>query len=244
MDGKPLQPPVPNSASQSRQITSAEEAGFSQLIRWTPCPFARHAKWDEIPFPSDQVDNRSAAVLLATISKAGADGADMVAIQLTEITERSNVSDLAVACLAALQLLGFEAPRNGSPLREDWSLHIAGRQIFALAFAPFYPTSHPRHTPTTSSYLVLQFEESFSRHGIRTCDTRGKLSEFVERHFTQKGVAYFEAITRSSPKALRLVKPTRPNDQPVVWWSAAQAQPLKTGDVGESCPTPPPKRRM
>lgn len=108
----------------------------------------------------------------------------------------------------------------------DWELRLFGREFFALLLSGGYPSGHPRHLTWRQPVILLQPEDSFTRHRISSATVeRSHLSIRTERAFRNRGKNYLPLITRVMPKSYRLIKPLDERSAPVTWWTASPLVP-------------------
>lgn len=204
--------------------------GFDEIAATTLCPYAPMATWREwrLDLPDDTGDAASALgdhgrALRAQIPDLDRAEIDMVALELTHPAFIGDLDSFTDAVRAFIAGLHAEASYDGGDLgttEEDWLLVVDGVRLFALAFAPFYGPNHPRHSPTGSAWIVIQFLFSFRRIGLgrMTLAAKRRVSDRVRSTFEEAGMPYFAAITQDSPEVLKLIKPLHDGDPPARWW--------------------------
>lgn len=201
---------------------------FSCVARETLCPYSHGARWLELPrqLPAEDWPDYAGRVARWLRSEPLEQLAETLDMLVIAVTCQEDLQGL-VPFARAVRVLVLSACDDGPELDQHrlldrgWRLTAGGEAFFGITFAPFYPRNHPRYSPNGEGYVVLQFEKSFTRHGIDSSKAgRRRISERVRHRFEQHGQPYFEHLTTQAPKSLRLVKPLQPGDPPVEWWNA------------------------
>jgi hypothetical protein len=206
---------------------------FEDVIARTQCPFADLAVWrarrlDVPPFDEEALTKlrEYGSAFRQEVSVLGDQELDMVALEIDQPSIVSSLGPFTVAVRAFIGGLHAEGCYENGELgseENDWHIVVDGVRLFAFTFAPFYETWHPRHSPTRSGYIVVQFINSFRKIGMHrmTLAAKRRLSDRVRASFEAAGVPYFAYITQDSPEALKMVKPLHDGDPPIRWWSKA-----------------------
>jgi hypothetical protein len=200
---------------------------FAHLARQTRCPYSRDVRWLELPRQGDGEDwpGYTARIAGWFTSQPLSPYSATLDMLVTVVTDPAALQDLQ-SFTRAVRVFVMSVCDDGPDLDRcrlldhGWRLMAGGEAFFGMTFAPFYGRDHPRYSHGVDGYIVLQFEESFTRHGIASGKTgRRRISEAIRHRFEQHGQPYFSYLTTQAPKSLRLVKPLRPQDPPVEWWN-------------------------
>src|SRR5262245_27828798 len=148
---------------------------LSQVLRSTPCPYAGVAAVATyIHRPLNEGEDvgwsRYLEQAVAFVS-ALPDAIDVAAIEVPILATGRPERLLARAVHTVIG--GISCHLAGSPnglyngIESDgWELKLLGRDFFPLVVSPGYPLNHPRHILWRQPVLLLQPEDSFTRHGI------------------------------------------------------------------------------
>lgn len=203
---------------------------FDEVVSETRCPYSGLATWQELrpELPQSRADALEALVeqgraLRPKIARLDHEEIDMVAV---EINHPELVADLGSFTEAVRHFIaglhGGESYARGELSTDEagWLLVVDGVRLFGLTFAPFYEKNHPRHSPTGSAFIVIQFLFSFRKIRMSGLSRAGKrrLSDRVRVAFETAGVPYFAYITQDLPEALKMIKPLQMGDPPIRWW--------------------------
>ena len=213
-----------------------------RVLRETACPYG-HAAIVRVHmqsvFPAtDSVAWREYIHAASSFLRELPCSVDIAALELPIVLEAASEGMLARVANTVLAGLTLAAHGDVTPLYENietsgWELRLYNRNFFPLVLSPTYTRDHPRFIPWRQSILVIQPEDSFTRHGVTSANSeRLRLSERAEQAFQRNGQRYFPAITRDLPKAFRLIKPDLDGVQPVRWWNSRTLVPLDTLDLG------------
>jgi hypothetical protein len=205
---------------------------FDEVVAETRCPFSGLATWRELrpELPQSRAEALAALTeqgrtLRPQIAQLDRAEIDMVAV---EVSHPELVADLASFTEAVRHFItglhGCESYQRGEleTTEADWLLIVDGVRLFGLTFAPFYQKNHPRHSPTDSAYIVIQFLFSFRKirmSGLSRAAKR-RLSNRVRATFEAAGVPYFAYITQDLPEIMKMIKPLKMGDPPIRWWQS------------------------
>jgi hypothetical protein len=207
-------------------------------LRETPCPYASRAQIQCALQPMFALHDdglwQSYCSSITSVVRELADLSDILAVELPVPADASPHHLLAEITHTLLAGLIDDSKGDTRQLYDriestGWEYTLMDRDFFPLLLSPVYPIHHPRHLRWRQPVILLQPESSFSRHGISSRDKgRKRLSATVECAFLRAGKRYHGHITRSLPKAYRVIKPFRMADPPIRWWDAPTSRVART----------------
>jgi hypothetical protein len=213
-----------------------ESTALLAALRDVPCLYSEVADVRVLLYPSFDLFDQSAwlkyALGVGSFLIDLPPTVDIAAIELPApplAPPDDRLSRLVHTVLAALAAMSGNALTLYDRIeRADWELSLFGREFFALLLSGGYPRDHPRHLAWRQPVILLQPEESFTRHRISSASVeRSYLSIRTERAFRRRGRRYLPVITRAMPKSYRLIKPVDETSAPVTWWTASPLVPIE-----------------
>lgn len=212
--GSPIM--IPRSKARLSYVPDRNEMLLSTLMR-TPCPYAAGAKGRIVDAAAPQSIGAYVSWLVAGTELAGP--TDFVACEVPWIDACPSSPEFSAAIHDVLLGVVGAGRLYAGIETASWRLRTDDAELFPFVMSPGYATTHPRYLDWPAPVLVLQLEDSFTRHGITSrTSRRAALSTTAERRFELAGREYFGQITRTLPRSWRVIKPLTSNDPPIAWW--------------------------
>lgn len=209
--------------------TTAVIERFENIKHGTQCIFAKKAKvwgapeWDVDSTVRDNI-GRVIPSLLRFLRVCRPENLDGFVIEVPSLRVKDGVDGVAIAVRTVLSELVRQDPTEPSCLQDvscpDWQFTFSGERLFAISFAPSYPSTSARHAfGLPGVYVFLQPEHSFD-HWMAELPPEGKqrMKERIRTAFELAGRGYRGSIIEHGTEAERYVKPLEAVDAPVHWW--------------------------
>jgi hypothetical protein len=202
---------------------------YISVLRSNPCPYAPVCRYNLSTVWESPSFSRGHISRLATELKRFALGGDedvqdvfVVAIEGSRNLNLASATRMFRDVLMSLRSMDSLTQEHLTLGIEDdsWDFMFEGVAFFVMLLAPFYPTSHSRHSDLSdTTFIVFHPERTFRRFGISSKrHDRRELSEKIAALFSLRGRPYRLYDVCELAKPYRYVKPVSADDAPVAWW--------------------------
>ncbi len=228
-------------ASTYDPTTAVSLEDFAKLRGGTPCPFAANSRlWGAPPWLLERSLEQNVAEIAASLTvfakSAPHEHLDGYVVAVSqEVISRSGshsepMRELADWFRELLQALAAadSLPNDSftrSVRRVGWQFSFHGLPMFVSVFSPMYDSNHPRHSDD-HTFVMLQPEDSFTRHGIgREHKHSRQVKEGIRRQFAASDQPYSAELVERRIEADLYLPERFDGDSEVRWWKSSTTSP-------------------